>query len=229
MSLPALQNDSNVPSSKLYNGGNWWGNAILVHRSGASDGSADGIWGLSADQIKYDSANDIWVDLADGQPSKISDTWDVDTTAVTGSSTSANPVEVFLWNNNGGQFLGKFANPFYSSGGTITLSVVPTQFTQSVPSGVTSVTHPGDLGRQLYYTIAKARSSGTYNIHLDDVFHISVTHTNGTVSSGQVAGEQYAQNYKLYFGQVFESPSLNTLVTEFTWQSMSKKVHSNFW
>ena len=124
-----------------------------------------------------------------------------------------------------------YPDPTVSAGGagTGTLSVVPTQFTQSVPSGVTSVTHPGDLGRQLYYTIAKARSSGTYNIYLDDVFHISVTHTNGTVSSGQVAGEQYGQNYKLYFGQVFVSSSLNILVTEFTWQPMLKKVFCNFW
>ena len=140
---------------------------------------------------------------------------------------------IYIWESST-ECRGRFLSPYFSAGvgvgaGTGTLSVVPTQFTQSVPSCVTSVTHPGDLGRQLYYTIAKARSSGTYNIYLDDVFHISVTHTNGTVSSGQVAGEQYAQNYKLYFGQVFVSPSLNTLVTEFTWQPILKKVFCNFW
>lgn len=120
MSLPALQNDSNVPSSKLYQGNAWWLNVQLAHKSGASDGTADGIWAYNAsaaDQLKYDSANKKWIDLADGQPSKVSDTYNVNTTAVTGSSTGANPAEVFLWNNDGGQFLGKFANPFLPSGG----------------------------------------------------------------------------------------------------------------
>jgi hypothetical protein len=133
--------------------------------------------------------------------------------------------------HNDGTLLGQIdvdTSMLFSGSGPSTLSVVPTRFTQIVPSGVTSVTHPGDLGRQLYYSIAKSRSSGTYNIYLDDVFHISVTHTTGSVSAGQVAGEQYGQNYKLYFGQVFTSSSLNTLVAEFTWRS-TKKVHSNFW
>ncbi len=219
MSLPALQNDSNVPSSKLYNGGNWWGNAILVHRSGASDGSADGIWGLSADQIKYDSANDIWVDLADGQPSKISDTWDVDTTAVTGSSTSANPVEVFLWNNNGGQFLGKFANPFYSSGGTSTEGV-------GVAVGSFYGVTFNSFSYKVYHSSAFS-SSQTYELH-------STTLTPTFISDLVVgAGAQNINSRTHTWGipDVVEIRASNgDVLSSLTLAHPSKKkVHSNFW
>jgi len=106
-----------------------------------------------------------------------------------------------------------------------TLSVVPTEFTTSVPSGVT----PFDgAGPELYYTIAKTEASGQYNIYMDDVYYATATHTNGSVSEGQVPGRSFALNAKMYFGQVYTSSSLNTLVSEFTWPTI-KKVHSNFW
>lgn len=124
MSLPALQNDSNVPSSKLTAGNAYWLNHVLVHTDGVSNGTGDGQWSYDSGathRIKYDSSTNKWVDLTDGQPSKVSDTYNVNTTTVANSSTAANPAEVFLWNNNGGQFLGKFANPFYTvTGPTVT-------------------------------------------------------------------------------------------------------------
>jgi hypothetical protein len=123
MSLPPLQNDSNVPTSKLNNGNPYYLNLALAFKSGSSDGTSDGFWSYSTnhnDWIKYDSANSKWVDLSNGQPSKVSDTAIVNNTPVSGSSTGANPAEVFLWNNNGDQFLGKFANPFLPSGPTVT-------------------------------------------------------------------------------------------------------------
>lgn len=122
MSLPALQNDSNVPSSKLVsNGTTWWQDHTMAHVAGVSDGTGYGQWSYDSSgghKIAYDSANQIWIDLADNQPSKVSDTYNVNTTAVTGSTTGANPAEVFLWNQNGAKFLGKFANPFYTASGS---------------------------------------------------------------------------------------------------------------
>lgn len=119
MSLPALQNDSNVPTSKVNGSGDAYHLGIAyVHKSGASDGTADGTWSYGVNYpawIKYEFSTKKWIDLAESQPSKVSDTWDVDTTAVSGSSTGSNPLEVFLWNSNGGQFLGKFSNPFYQA------------------------------------------------------------------------------------------------------------------
>jgi len=111
-----------------------------------------------------------------------------------------------------------------TGGGASTLSVVPTQFTTSVPAGVSSVDGPG---RELYYTIAKTAASGQYNIYLDDVYSGSVTHTTGSVSSGQTAGSFYGTNSKLYFGPVYTSSSLNMLVAEFEFPN--KKVFCNFW
>ena len=97
----------------------------MQFKSGVSDGTGDGIWSYStghADMIKYVVSTQQWVDLADAQPSKVSDTYNVSTTAVVGSSTTANPAEVFLWNGDGAHFLGKFANPFYSAGTSVSQS-----------------------------------------------------------------------------------------------------------
>ena len=124
MSLFQLQNDSNVPTSKLTNGNAYWLNVVLAHTSGISDGTGDGQWSYNtgaSHRIEYNATHKKWFDMTDGQPSKVSDTYNVTTTPISGSSTGANPAEVFLWNANGGQFLGKFANPFYiapSGGGT---------------------------------------------------------------------------------------------------------------
>ena len=145
MSLPALQNDSNVPSTKLYGGNAYWLNHELVFKSGATSGASDGFYSYASNlpnMIKYDATNKKWVDLADGQPSKVSDTYNVNTTAVSGSSTGANPAEVFLWNQDGGQFLGKFANPFYSAGPTVTSITVANEISSTRQF---TVTHTGTL------------------------------------------------------------------------------------
>lgn len=127
--------------------------------------------------------------------------------------------------DNNAQFVITSDMIFGSGSGAGTLSVVPTEFTTSVPSGVTPF---DDAGPELYFTIAKTEASGQYNIYMDDVYYATATHTNGSVSSSQVPGRSFALNAKMYFGQVFSSSSLNTLVTEFTWPAR-KKVHSNFW
>lgn len=151
MSLPALQADINVPTSKLSSNGSplWPIGLQLVHTSGVSDGTGDGEWSYdvgATHRIMYHSASDKWIDTSDAVPTKVSDSANVNTTAVSGSSTGVNPAEVFLWHNNGGQFLGKFANPFYSA---------PTWATSSTTTPVTgtqSHSYVQDSIRDITYT-----------------------------------------------------------------------------
>ena len=164
-----------------------------------------------------------WQDVGTSYPTKFG-TSSTDGTAIEwppGTATS-----LFFYSNNTYQCEMINDDPV-STNPPGTLSVVPTEFTQSVPSGVNAVRDALDFGRQLYYTIAAAANSGVYNIYIDDAYYVSKTHTNGTVSAAQIAGEQYGQNWKMYFGEVFTSSSLNTLVAEFTFPT--KKVFTNFW
>ena len=209
-----LQNDSNVPTSKTSGGNAYWLNVTLVHVDGSSDGSGNGKWSYNSSashKIKYNSTSQKWEDLADGQPSKISDTYNVNTTPVTGSSTGANPEEVFLWNNNGGQFLGKFSNPFHttSGGGTSTEEVfVPEakivdyggttgfRFEQrSYPAGSYQLTPSG--GSSFTWSLTSQSSNLQYHI------------------SQLIAGTYYLWQ---------DSVQVATLVTP-----SSRKVFSNFW
>ena len=150
---------------------------------------------------------------------------DNDTTSYPEVSNSGTTINITRFNNAYFSFTDPYDGLMPSDYSSLnTLSVVPTEFTTIVPNGIVPV--DGD-GRELYYTIAKTAPSGQYNIYLDDVYYASSTHTSGTVSSAQVAGDAFAKNYKMYFGQVFTSSSLNTLVAEFTWSP--KKAFCNFW
>ena len=168
--------------------------------------------------ISY-NATSGWSDVGIGQPRLFGDA----VTSPVQITPGPTVTKLYLWTNDFGSLI-CVLNTGYSSGPG-TLSVVPTEFTTSVPSGVT----PFDgAGPELYYTIAKTEANGQYNIYMDDVYYATATHTNGSVSSGQVPGRSFALNAKMYFGQVYTSSSLNTLVTEFTWPTI-KKVFCNFW
>jgi hypothetical protein len=183
--------------------------------------------GSAGHAIEYDGTN--WVDHSSADwPTHFGlSSTDGSTVAPVGTDT-----DLYLW--NGSTFVCKLVNPDpESSGGGsgggsggVTLSVVSTEFTTSVPNGVSSVYDSN--GPELYYTIAKTEPSGSYHIYLDDVYSSTITHTNGAVSAGQTAGRYYGTNNKLYFGPVMTSSSLNTLVAEFTWSSQ-RKVFCNFW
>jgi hypothetical protein len=184
MSLTPLQNDSNVPTAKLDPNGNaYWLNHVLVHVDGASDGTGNGKWSYNSSashKIKYNSTTKKWEDLADGQPSKISDTYNVNTTAVTGSSTGANPAEVFLWNNNGGQFLGKFANPFLPSGPTVTSITVANEIASTRQF---TVTHTGTLSASdISYTL-NGTDITTFGSPSTPITNLQSTSTGSTFDS----------------------------------------------
>lgn len=229
MSLPALQDDSNVPSSKkMGNGIPYWLNHILVHVEGASDGTANGKWSYdtsASHKIKYNSTLDKWEDLADGQPSKISDTYNVNTTAVAGSSTGANPAEVFLWNSNGGTFLGKFANPFYtapsSGGGTGTEG-------NSTPSGTVVKIGTSANAATVKFTIdsSSPSSSGliSYQIIRDGAVYYTITgHTAGTPTETTVGW--YNSSWELRMvstSGLYETQTLDFILKEVN-------VSQNFW
>jgi len=187
--------------------------------------SSNGAWGYSdlKHSIAVVKATDTWIDYGYSHPSTTNDSGPL--------GISSSGTEIHISDSTFSNWY-KFTKPTASTGAwwitssINTLSVVPTEFTTSVPSGVTPF---DDVGPELYLTIAKTEASGQYNIYLDDVYYTTATHTNGSVSSSQVAGRSFALNAKLYFGQVFTSSSLNTLVTEFTWPTRKKKGHSNFW
>lgn len=116
----------------------------------------------------------------------------------------------------------------YSSGqsgggsGSGTLSVVTTGFTYQVPAGVSPVDEPG---RELFLNIAASENTDSYRIYMDGAYHATVSHTNGTVSSGQVTNT--GTEYVLYEGTVSTSSSLNIIAATFT--NRKSKVSCNFW
>ena len=219
MSLPALQDDSNVPSSKKFGGNPYCLNHILVHVDGASDGTANGKWSYdtaSSHKIKYNSTSKKWEDLADSEPAKISDTYNVNTSVVAGSSTGANPAEVFLWNNNGGQFLGQVANPFYTapsgSGGTST---------EGGENG--SITY---LNNVLTWTIDSSSQTATsYKLFRDSTEVMSaIGHTTGSLTTGTVSNPLSGVWTLVYNAIPFASVTVTSGSV-----SSSKKVFCNFW
>lgn len=224
MSLPALQSDS-VAGTAL------WLNHVFVHVGGPSDGSSGtGTWSYDTsaqNTISYRASDQHWLD---GSPGTGADAPSAITSSSTHSSTThlANPEYVFLWYNSG-DFLGKFANPFYvaptGGGGDTGTEGVPS----STPSG--SLTYRNST---VYYVIDpdSPTTSGTdkYGI-MEDGIHLgysadTIPHTQGQYTSGSVSGS-LGSVYTLTYANTLGTTTITNLAT--ITATKGSKVFCNFW
>ena len=200
MSLPALQSDS-VAGTAI------WLNHVMVHVSGASDGSGDGYWSYDStalNRIKYTSSTQTWSDIIEtsSAPNSLSST----STHVSNQKDIVNPETVFMWYNNG-DFLGKFDNPFYVTTASSGMSF----------SGSLSV-----VGTTLEYSIPAHSSAGTYQLmsSASSTAQLDIVH-GSSLSSGSAPNFDQTKIWTLLspYGDELDKIDLNK----------KKKVFSNFW